>query len=61
MLGAVHGQLGNAAEAGAALDEFLRRSPILAASDDWFNRPFGSAEQRERFLDGLCKAGLSAG
>jgi hypothetical protein len=59
VLAAVHGQLGNAAEAGAALDEFLRRGPILATSDDWLNRPFGSVEQREYFLDGLRKAGLS--
>jgi len=39
----------------------LRRSPVIAASDERLNRPFGSAGQRERFLDGLRKAGLPAG
>ena len=58
MLAAAHGHLGNAAAAGEALAEFLRRTPALTASDERLNRPFGTAAQRERFLEGLRKAGL---
>jgi len=61
VLAAAHGYLGNAAAARAALDEFLRRSPVLSASDERLNRPFGNAAQRELFLEGLRKAGLSEG
>ncbi len=61
VLAAAHGHLGNAAPARAALDELLRRMPGLTASDERLNRPFGSAEQRERFLAGLRKAGLPEG
>ena len=60
VLAAAHGYLGNAAAAGAAFDELLRRMPGLTAADERLNRPFGSAEQRERYLDGLRKAGLPA-
>ncbi len=60
VLAAAHGHLGNAAAAGEALSEFLRRTPALTAGDERLNRPFGSAEQRERFLEGLRKAGLPA-
>jgi adenylate cyclase len=58
VLAAAHGHLGNDAAARTALGEFLRRSPVLTAADERLNRPFGSAEQRERFLEGLRKAGL---
>jgi tetratricopeptide (TPR) repeat protein len=61
VLAAAHGHLGNAAAAGEALSEFLRRTPALTASDERLNRPFGSAAQKERFLEGLRKAGLPAG
>jgi adenylate cyclase len=58
VLAAAQGHLANAVAAGAALDELLRRMPGLTASDDRLNRPFGSAAQRERFLEGLRKAGM---
>ena len=60
VLAAAHGNLGNVAEASAALAEFLRRSPVESA-DRRLDRPFGSAAQRGLFLDGLCKAGLPEG
>ncbi len=56
VLAAAHGHLQQgecATAARAALDELLRRMPGLTASDERLNRPFGSAEQRERFLEGL--------
>jgi adenylate cyclase len=58
VLSAAHGHLGNAAAAGEALAEFLRRTPALTASDERLNRPLGTAAQRERYLEGLRKAGL---
>ena len=60
VLASAHGHLGNAAPARAALDQLLSRMPSLTAADGRLNRPFGSAEQRERFLMGLRKAGLPA-
>jgi hypothetical protein len=32
--------------------------PGLSASDERLNRPFGTTAQRDRFLEGLRKAGL---
>jgi hypothetical protein len=32
--------------------------PVLTTADERLNRPFGSALQRERFLEGLRLAGL---
>jgi adenylate cyclase len=58
VLAAAHGHLGNVAAAGEALSEFLRRTPALTASDERLNRPFGTAAQREHFLEGLRQAGL---
>ena len=60
VLAAAHGHLGNQDAASAALNQFLRRSPVASAADERLNRPFGNAAQRERFLEGLCKAGLPA-
>jgi adenylate cyclase len=60
VLASANGHLGRAAAAGAALDQLLRRMPHLTASDERLNRPFARAADRERFLDGLCKAGLPA-
>ena len=60
VLAAAYGHLANAVAARAALDELLRRMPGLTAADERLNRPFGSAAQRERFLEGLRKAGLPA-
>jgi hypothetical protein len=61
VLAAGHGHLGNAVAARAALDELLRRMPGLTAGDERLNRPFGSAAQRERYLEGLRLAGLPEG
>jgi adenylate cyclase len=58
VLAAAHGRLGHTGEARAALDQFLQRSPVLTAADERINRPFGTPAQRERFLKGLCLAGL---
>jgi adenylate cyclase len=58
VLAAAHGHLGNATAAHAALDEFLRRSPVHGASDERLNRPFGTPAKRELFLEGLRRAGL---
>ena len=61
VLAAAQGHLGNAAAARAAVDELLRRMPGLTVADARLNRPFGSAAQRQLFLEGLGKAGLSEG
>ena len=61
VLAAAHGHLGNADAAATALDQLLRRMPGLTAADERLNRPFGSALQRERFLEGLRLAGLPEG
>jgi adenylate cyclase len=58
ILAAAHGHLGNIGPARDALAEFLQRTPALTASDERLDRPFGSVAQRERFLEGLRKAGL---
>ncbi|HEY8871469.1 MAG TPA: adenylate/guanylate cyclase domain-containing protein [Stellaceae bacterium] len=60
VLAAAHGHLGNAVAADEALAEFLRRTPARTASDERLNRPFGSPAQRERYLEGLRKAGMPA-
>ena len=60
VLAAAYGHLGNAVAADQALAEFLRRTPVLTVSDERLNRPFGSPAQRERFLEGLRKAGMPA-
>jgi len=58
VLAAAHGHMGDAGAARTALDQLLRRMPGLTAADNRLNRPFGSALQRERFLEGLRLAGL---
>jgi len=60
VLAAANGQLGRAAAARAPLDELLRRMPGLTASDERVNRPFARAADRDRFLEGLRKAGMPA-
>jgi hypothetical protein len=59
VLTSANGHLGNAAAAGAALHQLLQRMPGLTASDERLNRPFARGTDRERFLEGLRKAGMS--
>ena len=61
VLACAYGHLGRAVDARGALDQLLRRMPDLTASDERLNRPFARADDRERFLTGLRKAGLPAG
>ena len=60
VLAAANGQLGRAAGARAALDQLLQRMPALTASDPRLDRPFARVADRERFLEGLRKAGMPA-
>jgi len=53
-----YGHLGNTTAARAALDQLLHRMPELTASDQRLVRPFARVADRERFLEGLHKAGL---
>lgn len=55
---AAEGHLGRADAGRSTLDELLRRMPALTAADERLARPFARAADRERFLDGLRKAGL---
>jgi adenylate cyclase len=61
VLASANGQLGRAAAARAALDQLLRRMPVLTASDRRLDRPFSHTEDRERFLAGLRLAGMPEG
>jgi adenylate cyclase len=58
VLAANHGNLGQMDQARAALDQLLRRMPGLTANDERLARPFKRDIDRQRFLDGLIKAGL---
>lgn len=60
VLAAAHGHLGHAAAARAALDQLVVRMPGLTASDERLVRPFVRQADRERFLEGLRRAGLPA-
>jgi adenylate cyclase len=60
ILAAACGLLGRAADARAALEQLLRRMPGLIVSDPRLDRPFARAADRERFLEGLRKAGMPA-
>ena len=60
VLAAANGQLGRVVSARAALDRLARRMPSLTTSDDRLERPFAQAVDRERFLEGLRKAGMPA-
>jgi adenylate cyclase len=60
VLASAYGHLGNTAAARAALDQLLHRMPKLTASDSRLARPFARVADRERFLEGLRKAGLPA-
>jgi adenylate cyclase len=61
VLAAAHGHLSDTDAGRAALGELLRRMPGLTLADDRLTRPFGSPEQRDRFLEGLRLAGLPEG
>ena len=58
VLASAYGHLGNTAAARAALDQLLHRMPGLTASDERLVRPFAGVADRERFLEGMRKAGL---
>jgi Flp pilus assembly protein TadD len=60
VLAAANGQLGRAAAARTALEQLQRRMPALTAGDERLDRPFARAADRERFLEGLRKAGMPA-
>ena len=55
---AASAQLGRSNDARAGLDEFMRLMPGLTVEDERLIRPFRRPADRERFLDGLRKAGL---
>jgi adenylate cyclase len=58
VLAAAAGQLNRTAAARAALDQLLLRMPSLTVSDPRLNRPFARVKDRQRFLEGLRKAGM---
>jgi len=60
VLASAYGHLGKAEQAGAALDQLLLRMPGLTAGDERLGRPFARNTDRERFLEGLRKAGMPA-
>jgi adenylate cyclase len=55
---AASAHLGHMDDARAGLDEFMRLMPGLTVGDERLIRPFRRPADRERFLDGLRKAGL---
>jgi adenylate cyclase len=55
---AASAHLGHMADARAGLDGYMRLMAGLTAGDERLIRPFRRPDDRERFLDGLCKAGL---
>ena len=55
---AASAHLGHMDDARAGLDEFMRLMPGLTVGDERLIRPFRRPTDRERFLDGLRKAGL---
>ena len=59
VLASALGHAGRLDEARVALDECLRHFPGLTLRDQRLIRPFRRTADRERFLDGLRKAGLA--
>ena len=60
VLASAYGHLGNATAGMAALDQLSQRMPGLTGSDERLSRPFARASDRERYLEGLRKAGIPA-
>ncbi len=58
VLAACLGHLGHVDAARAALEQLLRRLPGLTTHDERLTRPFKRAVDKERFVEGLIKAGL---
>jgi adenylate cyclase len=58
VLASAYGHLGNTAAARTALNQLLQRMPGLTVSDERLVRPFARGVDRERYLEGLQKAGL---
>ena len=58
VLASALGHAGRLEEARTALDECTGRLPGLTLRDPRLTRPFRRGADRERFLDGLRKAGL---
>jgi TolB-like protein/class 3 adenylate cyclase/Flp pilus assembly protein TadD len=58
VLASANGHLGRVGPARAALDQLLHRMPGLTVSDPRLDRPFARAADRERFVEGLRKAGM---
>ena len=59
VLAACYGQLGQIDDAHAALEQLMHRMPGLTANDERLTRPFKRASDRQRFVEGLIKAGLA--
>jgi adenylate cyclase len=59
VLAAAYGHLGEVTPAAAALEQYQTRMPRLIRNDPRLERPFKRLEDRERFIDGLAKAGLA--
>ena len=58
VLAACYGQLDMEEEARAALEKLVHRMPGLTLDSERLERPFRRPEDKDRFLDGLRKAGL---
>jgi adenylate cyclase len=58
VLAAAAAHLGRMTDAKAGLDGYVRLLPGLTLGDPRLTRPLRRPEDRQRFLSGLCKAGL---
>ena len=60
VLASAYGHLGSNTASRSALDQLLYRMPGVTPSDERLVRPFARVADRERFLEGLRKAGLTS-